>query len=104
MKVSDYIVEVLINNKVDNVFGYPGGMVTHLMDSFSKYKKQINNHLCYHEQAAAFSACSYSALTNNIGVAYATSGPGATNLITGIGQAYFDSIPVLFITRTSEHI
>lgn len=97
-KVSDYIVEYLISNNVLDVFGYPGGMVTHLMDSFEKNKRKINNHLCYHEQAAAFAACGNSQITNNIGVVYATSGPGATNLITGIGQAFFDSIPVIFIT------
>ena len=98
IKVSDYIVEFLVKNNVKDVFGYPGGMVTHLMDSLEKNKKIINNHLCYNEQAAAFAACSNSQISNNIGVAYTTSGPGATNLITGISQAYFDSIPTLFIT------
>lgn len=98
MKVSDYIVEYLINKGVKDVFGYPGGMVTHLMDSLNKYKGKIDSHLTYHEQAAAFSACGYAQSTGKVGVAYATSGPGATNLITGICNAYFDSIPVLFIT------
>jgi len=98
MKTSDYIVEFLIKNGIKDVFGYPGGMVTHLMDSLDKYTGKIGNHLCYHEQAAAFSACSNAQLSNNIGCAYTTSGPGATNLITGIGHAFFDSIPVLFIT------
>lgn len=98
MKVSDYIVEYLIKKNVKHVFGYPGGMVTHLMDSFSKYGSQISAHLTYHEQGAAFAACGYAQASGNIGVAYATSGPGATNLITGICDAYFDSIPVLFIT------
>lgn len=98
MKVSDYIVEYLINKKITDVFGYPGGMVTHLLDSFSKYENKISTHLNYHEQAAAFAACGYAQASNKVGVAYATSGPGATNLITGICQAYYDSIPVLFIT------
>lgn len=98
MKVSDYIVEFLIQKGIDNVFGYPGGMVTHLMDSFSKYNEKIQAHVCYHEQAASFEACAYAQASNRLGVAYATSGPGATNLITGICNAYFDSIPVLFIT------
>lgn len=98
MKCSDYIVQYLIKKGITDVFGYPGGMVTHLMDSFSKYQSQISAHLTYHEQGAAFAACGYAQANGKIGVAYATSGPGATNLITGICNAYFDSIPVLFIT------
>lgn len=98
MKVSDYIVEYLISKGIADVFGYPGGMVTYLMDSFSKYKGTINAHITYHEQGAAFAACGYAQASGKMGVAYATSGPGATNLITGICNAYFDSIPVLFIT------
>lgn len=98
MKISDYIVEFLIKKQIKDVFGYPGGMVTHLMDSFSRYENQIKAHVCYHEQAASFEACSYAQVSNDVGVAYATSGPGATNMITGICNAYFDSIPVIFIT------
>ncbi len=98
MKVSDYIVEFFINKGIKDVFGYPGGMVTHLMDSFSKYDSRICAHVCYHEQAAAFEACAYAQVSGNAGAAYATSGPGATNMITGICNAYFDSIPVVFIT------
>lgn len=96
MKASDYIVEYLLKKNITDVFGYPGGMVTHLMDSFSK--SPIRSHVTYHEQGAAFAACGYAQETGKIGVAYATSGPGATNLITGICNAYFDSIPTLFIT------
>lgn len=98
MKVSDYIVEYLIEQGITDVFGYPGGMVTHLMDSFSKYKDKICAHVNYNEQASAFAACGYAQVTGKIGVAYATSGPGATNLITGVANAYFDSIPTIFIT------
>lgn len=98
MKVSDYIVEYLIHRGIEHVFGYPGGMVTHLMDSFSKYQDRIVSHITYHEQSAAFAACGYAQASGKVGVAYATSGPGATNLITGICNAYFDSIPTLFIT------
>lgn len=98
MKVSDYIVEFLISKGITDVFGYPGGMVTHLMDSFSKYPDRIQAHVCYHEQAAAFEACGYAQASHKTGLAYATSGPGATNMITGICNAYFDSIPVIFIT------
>lgn len=98
MKVSDYIVTFLIERGISDVFGYPGGMVTHLMDSFNKYKEHISIHLNYHEQGAAFSACGYAQISNKPGIAYATSGPGATNLVTGIANAYFDSIPCVFIT------
>lgn len=98
MKVSDYIVEYLIEQGITDVFGYPGGMVTHLMDSFSKYNDKICAHVNYNEQASAFAACGYAQVTGKIGVAYATSGPGATNLITGVANAYFDSIPTIFIT------
>lgn len=98
MKVSDFIVEYLIDKKITDVFGYPGGMVTHLMDSFSKYQDRITAHVTYHEQGAAFAACGYAQTCGRPGVAYATSGPGATNLITGICDAYFDSIPTVFIT------
>ncbi len=98
MKVSDYIVDFLIQKKIQDVFGYPGGMVTHFMDSLEKRRKEIRAHINYHEQGAAFAACGYAQASGNMGVAYATSGPGATNLITGICNAYFDSIPVMFIT------
>ena len=96
MKASDYIVEYLLRQNITDVFGYPGGMVTHLMDSLSKFP--IKSHVTYHEQGAAFASCGYAQTTGKVGVAYATSGPGATNLITGICNAYFDSIPTLFIT------
>lgn len=98
MKASDYIVEYLIEKKISDIFGYPGGMVTHLMDSLSKYKDKITAHLAYNEQGAAMAACGYAQVSGKIGVAYATSGPGATNMITGICNAYMDSIPTLFIT------
>ena len=98
MKTSDYIVEYLIAKGITDVFGYPGVMVTHLMDSFSKYQNQIKAHVTYNEQGAAMAACGYAQISGKTGVAYATSGPGATNLITGICNAYMDSIPILFIT------
>lgn len=68
-------------------------MVTHLMDSFDKYKNKISAHVTYNEQGASFAACGYAQVSLKPGVAYATSGPGATNLITGICNAYFDGIP-----------
>lgn len=75
MKVSDYIVEFLIEKNINDVFGYPGGMVTHLMDSLNKYEGKINAHVNYHEQASSFCACGYASIKNLPGVSYATSGP-----------------------------
>lgn len=98
MKVSDFVVDYLIQMGITDVFGYPGGMVTHLMDSLGKREDKIRTHITYHEQAAAFAACGYAQASDKTGVAFATSGPGATNLITGIANAYFDSIPTVFIT------
>ena len=105
MLVCDYIVSFLIKKKITDVFGYPGGMVTYLMDAFSRHSGKISAHVNYHEQGAAFAACGYAQVSGLPGVAYATSGPGATNLLTGVANAYFDSIPTIFITgqvNTSE--
>lgn len=104
MRVSDYIVSYLQEKGIHAVFGYPGGMVTYLMDSLYK-TPEIKNCLLYHEQGASFAACGYGQLLGTPTVAYATSGPGATNLVTGIANAWFDSIPAVFITgqvNTSE--
>jgi len=98
VRVTDYIVDFLITKKITDVFGYPGGMVTYLMDSFSKQQVKIKSHANYNEQGSSFAACGYAQVACNTGVAFATSGPGATNLITGLCNAYFDSIPVIFIT------
>ena len=97
MKLSDYIVAFLRDNGITTVFGYQGGAITHFVDSIYKAAgiQFISNH---HEQASAFAAEGYARVSGNIGVCTATSGPGATNLITGIGSAYFDSIPCLYIT------
>ncbi|MGC8622077.1 MAG: thiamine pyrophosphate-binding protein [Caldisphaera sp.] len=97
IKVSDYIVKILENMNVKYVYGFIGGAITHIFDSLSKSQKIKFVH-CYHEQAAAFAASASAKLSGNISVALATSGPGATNLITGIADSYFDSSPVLFIT------
>lgn len=98
MKASDYIVKFLIQKNITDVFGYPGGMVTHFMDSLDKYKESINTYINYHEQASAMAACGWAEITGMPGVAFATSGPGATNLLTGIACAYYDSLPCIFIT------
>lgn len=96
MKGSDYIVSILKKNNVTDIFGYPGATVCHLMDSLEK-EKNIRNHLNYHEQACAFAACGYAQSSGKVGIAYANGGPGFTNLVTGIANAYYDSIPTIFI-------
>lgn len=96
MKGSDYIVSVLKKNKITDTFGYPGATVCHLMDSLQK-EESINNHLNYHEQACAFAACGYAQSSGKVGFAYANGGPGFTNLVTGIVNAYYDSIPTVFL-------
>ena len=97
MKASDYIVKFLAERGVNVVFGYSGGAITHLMDSLQR-AKGVRFVQTYHEQTAAIAAEGVSWFAHTIGVAIATSGPGATNLLTGIADAYFDSIPSLFIT------
>jgi acetolactate synthase I/II/III large subunit len=97
MKVSDYIAEFLHRKNISVVFEMAGGMITHLLDSIAQYK-DIQIVSVHHEQAASFAADVYGRLTDKPGVALATSGPGATNLLTGIGSCYFDSSPALFIT------
>jgi acetolactate synthase I/II/III large subunit len=97
MKASDYIAEFLAKEGVKHVFGVTGGMIIHIFDSIAK-RKDIGYICTEHEQAAAIAADGYSRITNNLGVAITTSGPGATNLLTGTGCSYYDSIPVLNIT------
>lgn len=97
MKVSDYIALFLERRGVKHVFELSGGMITHLLDSLNQ-KTAINIITMHHEQAAAFAADAYGRVTGVPGVALATSGPGATNLLTGIGNCYFDSAPGVFIT------
>jgi acetolactate synthase I/II/III large subunit len=97
MKVSDYIADFLYAQDVKCVFELVGGMITHLVDSLNRQGK-IQIVSVHHEQAAAFAAESMARITGVPGVAIATSGPGATNLLTGIGSCYFDSIPAVFIT------
>lgn len=97
MKVSDYIINYLYEQKVRHIFEVMGGMITHLIDSAYR-QGQLNLISCHHEQAAAFAADAIARITGVPGIAMATSGPGATNLLTGIGTCYFDSTPAIFIT------
>ncbi|WP_281298243.1 thiamine pyrophosphate-binding protein [Flavobacterium limnophilum] len=97
MKVSDFIAEFLVKKGIKSVFELSGGMITHLLDSLNQ-KTDIHIITMHHEQAAAFAAEGYARVTGLPGIALATSGPGATNLLTGIGSCYFDSTPAVFIT------
>ena len=97
MKVSDYIVSFLEEKGVNVIFGYIGGMITHLVDSIDK-NPNIQFVQTYHEQTAAIAAEGYALESGKFGVAICTSGPGVTNMMTGIADAYFGSIPVLYIT------
>ncbi len=95
---SDIIVRTLIEQGVDVVFGYPGGQVIHIYDSLYKYQSELKHVLTAHEQGASHAADGYARATGKVGVCIATSGPGATNLVTGIATAYLDSTPLVAIT------
>ena len=95
---SDIIVRTLIEQGVDVVFGYPGGQVINIYDSLYKYQEELKHVLTAHEQGASHAADGYARATGKVGVVIATSGPGATNLVTGIATAYIDSVPMVAIT------
>ncbi len=97
MKASDYIASFIQQNGVNDVYGYIGGMITHLVDSIAR-TPGMRFVQTYHEQSAAFAAEGYAIENDNLGVAISTSGPGATNMITGIADAWFGSVPVLYIS------
>jgi acetolactate synthase I/II/III large subunit len=95
---AEALLECLIAEGVETVFGYPGGAIMPVYDKLLDYKDRINHILTRHEQGAAHAAQAFSMVTGKPGVCFATSGPGATNLITGIANAFLDSVPVIFIT------
>ena len=92
------VAEVLLDHGVDTVFGYPGGTALNIYDELYKYSDKIHHVLTAHEQGASHAADGYARATGKTGVVFSTSGPGATNLVTGIATAYMDSIPVVAIT------
>ena len=94
---SDIVVKTLIEQGCETVFGYPGGQILNVYDSLYKYQNEINHVLAAHEQGAAHAADGYARTTGKVGVVISTSGPGATNLVTGIATAYLDSIPMVAI-------
>lgn len=95
---SQIVIECLKEQNVDTVFGYPGGCILNIYDELYKHSEEIRHVLTSHEQGAAHAADGYARATGKVGVCMATSGPGATNLVTGIATAYMDSIPMVAIT------
>ncbi len=95
---SEIIIECLKEQNVDTVFGYPGGAILNVYDALYKHSDEITHVLTSHEQGASHAADGYARATGKVGVCFATSGPGATNLVTGIATAYMDSIPMVAIT------
>ncbi|MDO5572407.1 MAG: biosynthetic-type acetolactate synthase large subunit [bacterium] len=95
---SQIVMECLLEQGVDTVFGYPGGTILNIYDELYKYQDRIKHYLTSHEQGAAHAADGYARATGKVGVCMATSGPGATNLVTGIATAYMDSVPMVAIT------
>ncbi len=95
---AEIVIECLKEQGVDTVFGYPGGAILNVYDALYKHSDEIKHILTSHEQGAAHAADGYARATGKVGVCFATSGPGATNLVTGIATAYMDSIPIVAIT------
>jgi acetolactate synthase-1/2/3 large subunit len=105
MNGSQILMETLLEQGVDTIFGYPGGAVLNIYDTLYDYKDRIRHILTAHEQGAAHAADGYARSTGKVGVVLATSGPGATNLVTGIATAFMDSIPMVAITgNVSSHL
>ena len=98
MNGSQILIQALIDQGVDTIFGYPGGSVLNIYDALYERSDDIHHIVTSHEQGAAHAADGYARSTGKTGVCLATSGPGATNLVTGIATAYMDSIPVVAIT------
>ena len=95
---AEILIKSLLDEGVDTIFGYPGGAVLNIYDELYKYRDEITHILTAHEQGASHAADGYARATGKVGVCLATSGPGATNLVTGIATAYMDSIPLVAIT------
>ena len=98
MTGAEIVVACLKEQRVDTVFGYPGGAILNIYDALYKHSDEIRHVLTSHEQGASHAADGYARATGKVGVCIATSGPGATNLVTGIATAYMDSVPIVAIT------
>ena len=95
---SQIVIECLKEQGVDTVFGYPGGAILNIYDEHYRHQDEIRHILTSHEQGASHAADGYARSTGRVGVCMATSGPGATNLVTGIATAHMDSVPLVAIT------
>src|SRR5215204_3542206 len=95
---AEVLLEALVNEGVDTIFGYPGGAVLHIYDELWRYRERVTHYLVRHEQGAVHMAEGYARASGRVGVALVTSGPGATNAVTGIANAYMDSTPIVVIT------
>ena len=95
---AEVLVRALIKNGVDTIFGLPGGAVLHIYDEIWRYRHEVTHYLVRHEQGAVHAAEGYAKATGKVGVALVTSGPGATNAVTGIADAFMDSVPLVVIT------
>ncbi|HEX8149675.1 MAG TPA: biosynthetic-type acetolactate synthase large subunit [Pyrinomonadaceae bacterium] len=95
---AEVLLHALVNEGVDTIFGYPGGAVLHIYDELWRYRERVTHYLVRHEQGAVHMAEGYARASGRVGVALVTSGPGATNAVTGIANAYMDSTPIVVIT------
>ncbi|HEX8889652.1 MAG TPA: biosynthetic-type acetolactate synthase large subunit, partial [Pyrinomonadaceae bacterium] len=95
---AEILIEALLHERVDSIFGYPGGAVLHIYDELWRFRERITHYLVRHEQGAVHMAEGYARSSGRVGVALVTSGPGATNAVTGIANAYMDSTPIVVIT------
>ena len=103
MNGAEFIVRILIKSGSRTIFGYPGGTVLSLYDSLYRHRSEIKHVRTSHEQGSAHAADGFARMAGRPGVCIATSGPGATNLVTGIANTFMDSVPVIFITGNVEH-
>src|SRR5215510_13124628 len=102
---AEMLVEALVYEGVDTIFGYPGGAVLHIYDELWRARERITHYLVRHEQGAVHMAEGYARSTGRVGVVLVTSGPGATNAVTGIANAYMDSTPLVVITgQVPKHL
>ena len=98
MKCKDFFINLLKKYDVNEIFGLPGGVILDFLESIDD---KLNARLVFHEQSAVFSAIGYSRAKNGLGIAYATRGPGITNTLTSVADAYYDSVPLLILTGHS---
>src|SRR5215813_13896096 len=102
---AEILIEALVYEGVDTIFGYPGGAVLHIYDELWRARERITHYLVRHEQGAVHMAEGYARSTGRVGVVLVTSGPGATNAVTGIANAYMDSTPIVVITgQVPQHL